>query len=1325
MAAAALALALSVILGVNIADNFRDAGAPSEQRWACVAGTWRAVGGKLITRKSDREAWLVWRGLAPPREITAEVKITPREGRVPGQWCAAGLALYLDQADYWRLALVEAADDKSHRYFELVERFRGLWQAQNAGETALKVIEEKSAGSWEYGHTYLFRLTLKPGRLTGEIYEGQRLIWMKAYRLPDQIPAVKAGWPALTTTAMAAEFADFRADFKPPTRRSGGGPATAAVLHNTLPGAEREAQTWIAQALRDAGFRVVQLDAREVYDKRGKIEVSAQLLVVPSAQVAPVGIGWLIERHLSSGGRLMVQAAGQPFKRQLVFVGGKWVAPDEAQAQAQPVGTLLEVNAQTPQRLQYSTDEPKFSHSLTVEAAPDKIGGQVLHARIEQVRSWANWRGEVTGKMTHQNGAISFWAKGSPNTHHLVIELVEDDASRWMAVVDLTPQWKRYVLAPHRFKFWRDCPARGKRGFATDMLRPEHVVAIAIGLARSHAPISSGAKEFWISAVRFCPILTAATPAEQYVPEIDAVAPWYKTFDHPGVRQLRTAPGTPWPEVRIRYNGTLRSAYARPWGRVMTGARSRRWIPIIEARDSDGFRSYPAALMVRAAGRFAGASWSYWGLPARVLRAGGQPLRQLFIQVARAQVRGVWMVEAGPDQVAYMHSQPRKWGAAIVNASGQPRRLELVLRARREGRPAGHTRLTIDAPADQLAQALQPWNATEPGIYEVTAELRENGKVIDRITTPVRILSGQADPEDQYVRVERGRFWVGGRTWFPHGVNFWPRYVCGLSARDYGLAWQLRQHYDPVLVEEDLAIAESVGITAVSIQAPRTPEDLPCLWDFLERCRAHNIRVNLFVHVDPRGFDPDYVRSIINGGQLWKFSTIYAYDITWEPRWGNYPQRRRFDEFWRRWIADQYGAIEAAEKVWGFKAPRDQDGKVTGPSDDQLANDGPWRVFVAAYRRFVDDFLSAGYGRSCRFIRSMDGRHLISNRAGWGGTGNPHTVRNYQFDPLSGGAHLDFISPEGYGMRPDEGDYKRWGFIDAYCRWAGGGRPVFWSEFGNSIYPGYAPSDYERQRRIWANCLELVLFAGADGDAGWWWPGGYRVNERSDFGCTEPWGKPRPSGLELKRYAPRICRRGVENRPERFIIIDRDSQVSGLAGLWQQHLAEYLRLADGKHVVRVRTAGDGVKSTELKLVGVGNVPYRGVGPVKFLRAEFTAVAAAVGEKEYRPDDDFIWGDVRLRVPARRGTLRLTLLNIGEATWVAPGDPARPQRGAVRLIDCSTGRPLAAIPHDVARYQSVAVEVPLSAQRPQTLALQLEAAGRCRFGQKLTVRIVGE
>ena len=50
------------------------------------------------------------------------------------------------------------------------------------------------------------------------------------------------------------------------------------------------------------------------------------------------------------------------------------------------------------------------------------------------------------------------------------------------------------------------------------------------------------------------------------------------------------------------------------------------------------------------------------------------------------------------------------------------------------------------------------------------------------------------------------------------------------------------------------------------------------------------------------------------------------------------------------------GSVERAEKDWGVKARRDKAGRVISPPDSYFREDGEWRVMMAAYRRFMDEW---------------------------------------------------------------------------------------------------------------------------------------------------------------------------------------------------------------------------------------------------------------------------------------------------------------------------------------------------------------------------------
>jgi hypothetical protein len=76
--------------------------------------------------------------------------------------------------------------------------------------------------------------------------------------------------------------------------------------------------------------------------------------------------------------------------------------------------------------------------------------------------------------------------------------------------------------------------------------------------------------------------------------------------------------------------------------------------------------------------------------------------------------------------------------------------------------------------------------------------------------------------------------------------------------------------------------------------------------------------------------------------------------------------RMVLDPDWRAWVNDQYGSLANAQQIWAFTPPVDSTGQLTNPLDDQIENDGPWRIMVAAYRRFLDDYLGRNLGAIAR-----------------------------------------------------------------------------------------------------------------------------------------------------------------------------------------------------------------------------------------------------------------------------------------------------------------------------------------------------------------------
>ena len=484
----------------------------------------------------------------------------------------------------------------------------------------------------------------------------------------------------------------------------------------------------------------------------------------------------------------------------------------------------------------------------------------------------------------------------------------------------------------------------------------------------------------------------------------------------------------------------------------------------------------------------------------------------------------------------------------------------------------------------------------------------------------------------------------------------------------------------------DLATLQSLGVNLVSIQYARAKE-APQLRDFITRCGRHGIKVNVFLSgahpLHPSPVDNLAERplmELLRAADLRGNPHVFAYDLAWEPRMGVYAERRQFDALWLEWIVEQYGSLERAEAVWGFAAPR-VDGAVTGPTDEHLMHDGEHRIMVAAYRRFADDLISRRYGEVVRLAKTIDSTHLFGARTGYGGTGTKGVVRVMPFQLTSGAAHLDFLSPEGYGYGPE--NISDAALVTAYARWAGNGKPVFWSEFGRSVLNG-GDEALTEQAKLYRSFAEMLEISNADGWACWWYPGGLRVDEQSDFGIIAPDRAVRPSAQVLGETAASLTSLPAYAPPAEAIEIDRDASSNGLAGVVERHSAAFAEAYGQGRVPCLRTGGTGMDSTNCPYTGVGGVPFEAPGPTQFLNAELTVISF----------NDSI--------------LQLKALNAGEASWDA-GDCVL----EVEFNGKTTVYPLRA---DVQRFGSAEWEIPAV----QATRFVLRSARFGEFGQRLAI-----
>jgi hypothetical protein len=305
----------------------------------------------------------------------------------------------------------------------------------------------------------------------------------------------------------------------------------------------------------------------------------------------------------------------------------------------------------------------------------------------------------------------------------------------------------------------------------------------------------------------------------------------------------------------------------------------------------------------------------------------------------------------------------------------------------------------------------------------------------------------------------------------------------------------------------------------------------------------------------------------------------------------------------------------------------------------------------------------------------------------------------------------------GWLGQADETQFARATFITAYARWAGKGKPVFWAEFGLTLRHGAFSldwySDEERlkaQAQLYDAMYRLIETSDADGAMGWWFPGGYRLDERSDFGIVNPDGTLRPAAEVARRWSATLTNLPLVPRPAPLVPlrIDRDENARGPMALWLKHADEVAKLVqEGKRVVLV-TDGTGKTSDDVPDVAVGNTPWAPGKPPKFLNGEINAVWVSTDGKEWREVRNGQTVDLG---KATQLLLRVELGNTGEAAWLPPNECRQRERGIVVRVNVD-GKDVSEvpIPKRVEPFTDVVVDgivVPLpKSDQPVRLTIRL-------------------
>jgi hypothetical protein len=1106
------------------------------------------------------------------------------------------------------------------------------------------------------------------------------------------------------------------------------------VLRDDLPGADRRLAERAIAAFAARGMTVLPLSAQEVCNAALLTPANIGALVLPQCRVFPVDGARALESYLAASGQII--ALGAPaFIEGAVQVGGRWMTATQirnALAQTKPERMLFDFESGAATDWTYSASPGPVATWEYVEGGANGTR-TALHCAIPHFSGWNTFVAPTPKQpFSDRQSLTCFWAKGAPQTTSMEIEWTENDGSRWIATVQLGVEWKHYALAPSEFVYWQDNPARN-RGGAGDHFRPENAAKLTVGIAKTHTRLADGPHDFWVDEIGTAtsPYGFDSTPDTIPLGPVELLTPGYKFHRVTEATALRVSGKQCFlPPEEIPVPANLMSVQPRPQATGFDKQRKWRWVPLLEATNAAGeVCGTPAALMIFTEGAFKGAQVASFCLPSG---AYDDAMLDRVAQVAQTMRRGIYLQEGGAQFYAYLQGESVQLGARMMSFPGAPGAdAPADLRAKFFVTSEIGTEFERTMPFEGgVAQCTWAPGQFAKSTYQVVCSLVDaQGNALDTLTHPVVIWQPRKNP--QFMQIRDGDFWLEGRKWYPHGVNYMPSSGIGIEDGEYFEYWMGSRSYDPVIIQRDLERVRAMGMNMVSIFCYYQSIGSRNLLDILERCRRLDLKVNLSLRPGtPLDFRWEEMKALIETYRLADNDTVFAYDLAWEPSFGPYARRVRWDPAWEQWIIERYGSLESAERDWGMPVPR-VEGKVTGPSDQQLSTEGPHRIMVCAYRRFLDDLLSKKHAEANQLVKSIDPNHFTSFRMTSSGdpTANPAGA-NYDFRGLA--RSCDIMEPEGYGRNGDWERVKPGRFTADYARAMAPGRPVMWAEFGLAPYGPEAldvsPEQLERTAELYRMFYRMADESCANGTVSWWYPGGYRVGERSDYGIINADGSLRPVSQVIAEWAPKLTAPRDRRPVDEWLTFDRDSTARGLQGVYEAVREQYWKLVDDGKNPGLRSSGFGMTSANAPLVAVGNVPYRlRENPHKYLNAEIDRLEILNSHGVWEAVADGATVKVK---PGDTIIARATVGNTGEATWLGAASfgPDGPDETHPGLVSLTCGEASCPIPGDVPYMGTAVIEHFEVCEMRQAMDLVFEMGAwppELLFGERIHVRVVPE
>ena len=977
----------------------------------------------------------------------------------------------------------------------------------------------------------------------------------------------------------------------------------------------------------------------------------------------------------------------------------------------------------------YNPDSKKVDVTATVTCVPDDRFGNALVWHTDTFS--INEAFEAPFSFGEGDNVLGFYACADENTRVITIKVVTNEGDMFKARVTPETEYGFHMLSVRDFAYdgnrtmamsWR------RHGIQLDFSKVTH---LQFGHALSHAYSAYGKHTFKIAQV-----CTGSIPyLNNNKVILDGLCPKFKFFPVNNVSSVKVScRQTILPEKELPLYDGMFSHPPRQQGLGFDNQRRSRFIPLIETIGKDGLNSGFLAYLLFNRSTRDFTIQKRFGMPylrnnsaiagftvndPKFYEDGGA---EMVAQTLNAMMRPVMLVEGGTDEFIYRDDATSgQLGAlcfAYKNADLAPYTVRLTAPGLDVTAPLSDFAVEKETDKADYLRFSIPFEAADGN---VSVSLYENGVLVDRLAHSVTVDHLKPEAERKFASILKGQNEIGidGKPVRFFGVNYMPTYdmACedGMANEHYVSAFS----YDPDVIDVDLQRCKNMGLNAVSLFVYFTPSlTSNNILHLIRRCEHYGLYVNLTLrpHANPFDFSRDEVKAMIEKWRLPQLDNMIAYDIAWEryvgtyePCYGNMKGRKSFDADWRFFLENRYGSFENAEKLLGYPLPLDEEGNVIGLPDDMLREDGAYNKLVAAYRTCIDHAVRRAHIAACDYIRSLDPNHIIGARSGDASTIPLVDPGIYGYDYNATSAAFDYCSPESYALSDDWNSVRQGVFTAIYARYANPDNVVKWMEFGKSIWTGsnFTPNtkNKEFQAEYYRRFFEMLLAGHSTGMFCWWYFGGYRIGENSDFGIVDPDGGIRPVTRVISEYSPKFLNQPAQKAADVVLTIDRDLHSDGLRSVYRSVEEELFQaISQGKTVAFV-DGGAGTTSADVPLTEVGNMEYSGCSP-KYLDGIITGLL--VNGKEYANGATVDAGADEEIV------LQISLQNTAASKWLSNGT------GAVSLKS-DNGDFKLDIPHDMAKRDRITLTVTLNSQC-QRVSAKLVAADRCVFGDRLSLLI---